>query len=195
MLTRADRLGLPVTIIRPGTIVGHTKTGAANSTDYAPSMIAAFARMREYVGSDGCFDLNPVDLVARATVLLSLQSVSKDLRVFHLVEAGKATYRQVGQAATGDAGRELSFAEFKSNLMRRLDSGVPDNGAESLKSFVSFLETDSFFSVQRSYRSETSVTVLKQLGLDWQCDVPACVKGIVTFLERSTQTPTASDEF
>ena len=185
MLTRADRLGLPVTIIRPGTIVGHTKTGAANSTDYAPSMIAAFARMQEYVGSDGCFDLNPVDLVARATVLLSLQSVSKDLRVFHLVEAGKATYRQVGQAATGDAGRELSFAEFKSNLMSRLDSGVPDNGAESLKSFVSFLETDSFFSVQRSYRSETSVTVLKQLGLDWQCDVPACVKGIVTFLERS----------
>jgi len=45
--------GVPVTIIRPGTIVGHTTTGAANATDYAPSIISAFAGMREYVGSDG----------------------------------------------------------------------------------------------------------------------------------------------
>ncbi len=176
--------GLPVTIIRPGTIVGHTRTGAANSTDYAPSILAAFARMQEYVGSDGSFDLNPVDLVARASVLLSLQPVSKDLRVFHLVDAGVASYRQVGSAAAGVAGRELSFSEFKANVMKRLESGVVNNGAESMKSFISFLETDSFFSVEKSYRSEASVAAMKQLGLDWRCDPSACVKGIVSFLEQ-----------
>ncbi len=184
LLTRNVSAGLPVTIIRPGTIVGHTRTGAANTTDYAPSIIAAFARMQEFVGSDGCFDLNPVDLVARASILLSLQPVSKDLRVFHLVEAGEASYRQVGRAAAGVAGRELNFTEFKANVMNRLESGVANNGAESMKSFLSFFETDSFFSAQKPYRSEASVAAMKQLGLDWQCDASACVKGIVSFLEQ-----------
>ncbi len=184
MLTRAVPAGLPVTIIRPGTIVGHTKTGAANRTDYAPSILAAFARTGEYVASDGFFDLNPVDMVARASVLLSLQPASKDLRVFHLVAAGKANYRQVGQAAAGGVGRELSFAEFKTNLVKRIDSGVAGNGAESMKPFISFLETDSFFTVQKPYRSEASVAAMEQLGLVWQCDSLACVRGIVSFLAQ-----------
>jgi hypothetical protein len=176
--------GLPVTIIRPGTIIGHTKTGAANATDYAPSIIAAFARMGSYVNSHGSFDLNPADMVARASVLLSLQPVSQSLRVFHLVYAGKASYQQVGRAAAGSAGRELSFAEFKADMIGRLNSGVSANGAESLRSFVSFFETDSFFSVQAAYRSETTVAVLRQLGFDWNCDSIACVKGVVSFLQK-----------
>ena len=178
--------GLPVTIIRPGTIVGHTKTGAANATDYAPSIMAAFARMGSYVNSEGFFDLNPVDMVARASMLLSFQPVSQNPRVFHLVDACKASYRQVGQAAAGNAGSELSFAEFKEEMNRRLGSGAVANGAESLRPFVSFFETDSFFSVNSTHRSEATVASLKQLGFDWRCEPVACVKGIVSFLEHQS---------
>jgi nucleoside-diphosphate-sugar epimerase len=177
-------VGLPVTIIRPGTIVGHTTTGAANPTDYAPSIISAFARMQEYVGSDGRFDLNPVDMVARASILLSLQSSSKDLRVFHLVDAGKASNSQVGRVAAGVDGRELSFAEFKASVIARLDSGIATNGAETLKPFLPFLETNAFFTVQRPYHSAATVAALDQLGLGWQCDSIDCVKRIVSFLEH-----------
>ncbi len=177
-------VGVPVTIIRPGTIVGHTTTGAANVTDYAPSIISAFAGMREYVGSDGRFDLNPVDMVARASVLLSLQCSSTDLRVFHLVDACKASNRQVGRAAAGNGGRELSFAEFKASVLARLDIGSAANGAEMLKPFLSFLETDAFFAVQRPYHSSATVAALHQLGMDWQCDSSDCVKRIVSFLKH-----------
>jgi hypothetical protein len=183
-LMHSSIAGLPVTIIRPGTIVGHTKTGSANATDYAPSIMAAFARMGSYVNSQGAFDLNPVDLVARASVLLSFHFVTPSLRIFHLVDAGKTSYRQVGLAAAGDAGCELCFADFKADVHMRLDSGAASNGAESLKPFVSFFETDSFFSVRATYRSEATVAALKQLGLDWRCDSFACVKGVVSFLEH-----------
>jgi hypothetical protein len=140
--------------------------------------------MGSFVNSQGSFDLNPVDMVARASLLLSLQPVCRELRVFHLVDAGKASYKQVGAAAAGHAGRETTFAEFKAEMTRRLDSGVAANGAESLKPFVSFFETDSFFSVQAPYRSEATVAALQQLGLAWQCDASACVKGVVSFLEQ-----------
>ena len=186
MFSRAVSAGLPVTIIRPGIVVGHTKTGAAHTTDYAAAIIAAFARMREYVAADGHFDLSPVDMVARATVLLSLQSSSKDLRVFHLVDAGRVRVREVGQVAAGQEGRGLSVAEFRASMTKRLGSGVAANGAESLRSLGSFLDNDSFFTMEQSYRSEATVASLRQLGLDWQCDATACVRGIVAFLEQST---------
>jgi thioester reductase-like protein len=186
MFTRTSPAGLPVTIIRPGVVVGHTRTGAANATDYAASIIAAFARMREYVATDGRFDLSPVDMIARATVLLSLQSPSKDLRVFHLVDAGRVRVREVGQAAAGLEGRGLSFAEFKASMTKRLGSGAVANGAESLRSLGSFLENDAFFTMEQSYRCEATVAALRLLGLDWQCDGSACVRGIVSFLEQSS---------
>jgi len=68
----------------------------------------------------------------------ALQSSSKDLRVFHLVDACKASNRQVGRAAAGAEGRELSFAEFKASVLARLDSGSAANGAETVEAFFVF---------------------------------------------------------
>jgi len=45
---------------------------------------------------------------------------------------------------------------------------VPQTAQKLLKPFLSFLETDAFFAVQRPYHSSATVAALHQLGLDWQ---------------------------
>jgi hypothetical protein len=138
--------------------------------------------MQEYVDSDCGFDLNPVDMVARASLLLSLHSVSKTLRVYHLVDACKSSNREVGLAAAGEAGRAISFPEFKASLTCKLQSGDASNGAESLRPFMSFFETDAFFTELKHHKSCATVAALQQLGMDWQFDGAACVRGVVSFL-------------
>ncbi|KAJ9657985.1 hypothetical protein H2198_003953 [Neophaeococcomyces mojaviensis] len=84
LVYEAGRRGLPVRILRAGTISGHSATGAANAWDlltalFVESIIIGYAPDVEGWRAE----MTPVDFVSKAIVHLSNQTHAKQL-VFHL---------------------------------------------------------------------------------------------------------------
>lgn len=67
----ARRRGIPVTIFRPGLILGHTRTGATQTIDYLLVALRGFLPMHIVPDYPRIFDIVPVDYVASAIVHIS----------------------------------------------------------------------------------------------------------------------------
>ncbi|WP_051745128.1 non-ribosomal peptide synthetase [Streptomyces yerevanensis] len=67
----ARRRGIPVTVFRPGLILGHTRTGATQATDYLLMAFRGYLPMRVLPDYPRIFDTVPVDYVASAVVHIS----------------------------------------------------------------------------------------------------------------------------
>ncbi|KYF81052.1 non-ribosomal peptide synthetase [Sorangium cellulosum] len=84
-LVRAASLrGLPVTIYRPGTVSGDSRTGAWNTGELMCRTLKACVQLGSYPDMDALMDLAPVDYVSSAVVALSLRPESVG-RTYHLV--------------------------------------------------------------------------------------------------------------
>jgi amino acid adenylation domain-containing protein/thioester reductase-like protein len=71
VVDEARRRGIPVTIFRPGLILGHTRNGATQSIDYLLVALRGFLPMRILPDYPRIFDVVPVDYVAGAIVHIS----------------------------------------------------------------------------------------------------------------------------
>jgi len=83
VIAARDR-GIPTCIYRPGTIVGHSQTGASRTDDVVCRIIKGLIQMGSAPKLDVNLSLTPVDYVSQAIVHLSQQSNSLD-KAFHLV--------------------------------------------------------------------------------------------------------------
>ncbi|MFF3773482.1 thioester reductase domain-containing protein [Streptomyces sp. NPDC002232] len=72
VLRRARDHGLVVTMLRPGGIAGHTRTGAYNPQDLSSGLTSAIARFRR-VPAFSCLNSAPVDWVSRVAVGVVLE--------------------------------------------------------------------------------------------------------------------------
>ena len=82
LAVRARERGIPVTIYRPGTITGHSRTGASSANSYLSTLIRGCIELGSAPDVDALIDMVPVDFVAAAIVSLS-RSVSAG-NVYHL---------------------------------------------------------------------------------------------------------------
>ena len=78
----AAQRGIPVTVYRPGSITGHSRTGAANTADFLHAMLRESLTLG-CLPQDIRLDPVPVDFVSRAVVDLSLNPTSAG-KFFHL---------------------------------------------------------------------------------------------------------------
>jgi thioester reductase-like protein len=76
--------GLPVTLYRPGSIAGHSQSGASNTTDFLFRAVKTWVDLKIAPDTEDSRDVTPVDYVAGALVHLSLREASAG-RIFHLV--------------------------------------------------------------------------------------------------------------
>jgi len=84
LVLEAGRRGLPVHIMRAGTISGHSSTGAANTYDLLTALFVESIHLGYFPNVDGWrAEMTPVDFVSKAIVHLSNQTHAKQL-VFHL---------------------------------------------------------------------------------------------------------------
>lgn len=84
LVLEAGRRGLPVRILRAGTISGHSTTGAANAWDLLTAIFVESIRMGFAPKVEGWrAEMTPVDFVSRAIVHLANQTQAKQL-VFHI---------------------------------------------------------------------------------------------------------------
>lgn len=70
----ARRRGIPVTVFRPGLILGHTRTGATQHSDYLLVAFRGYLPMAILPDYPRIFDTVPVDYVASAIVHISLDA-------------------------------------------------------------------------------------------------------------------------
>ncbi|KXT13925.1 hypothetical protein AC579_2368 [Pseudocercospora musae] len=84
LVLEAGRRGLPVRILRAGTISGHSSTGAANAWDLLTALFVESIHLGHYPNVKGWrAEMTPVDFVSKAIVHLGNQTHAKQL-VFHL---------------------------------------------------------------------------------------------------------------
>ncbi|MBN1993219.1 MAG: amino acid adenylation domain-containing protein [Anaerolineae bacterium] len=83
LVSIARARGVPVSVYRPGSIVGHSATGVWKTGDYLSRLIKVCLQLGRMPVPDGAWHLTPVDYVSQAIVYLSRQANS-GANVFHL---------------------------------------------------------------------------------------------------------------
>ncbi|MBD2781750.1 thioester reductase domain-containing protein [Xenorhabdus szentirmaii] len=89
----ARKRGMPVSIYRPGLILGHTRTGAAQGNDYLVASLKGYLAMGFYPDHALLLDITPVDYVAASLVHLSKKPDSNG-KFFNLFNPEQVSIRQ-----------------------------------------------------------------------------------------------------
>lgn len=123
LLEKAKDFGLPVTIYRPGNIIGDTSTGLLP----VHSLISRFFKGCLSLGcvpySELFLDLEPVDFVAKALVYLSLQKENINKR-FHLVNEHPIKWLKLIDIiqSAGYGLQVITFETWKKKLILQIES-------------------------------------------------------------------------
>ena len=118
LVTIAGDRGLPVSIYRPGTITGHSKTGAWNTNDAVCRMLRGVIQLAKSPDLDISVNLVPVDYVAKTLVYLSQHCPTK--QVFHLVNPRSLSASHLVDLIRdrGYPVEQISYSQWQSELVR-----------------------------------------------------------------------------
>ncbi len=83
LIRDADARGIPVTVFRPGLIMGHTQTGATQTNNYLFVGLKGYLELGILPEDKRYFDAVPVDFAAGAIAHISRQSTAMG-KIFHL---------------------------------------------------------------------------------------------------------------
>jgi thioester reductase-like protein len=121
-LVRERRDAIPTVILRPTTVVGHSRTGAIEKIDgpyYALQMIARNMHRVIPDTGDNRFHFGPVDFIADAFHALFEDDASVG-KTFHLVDPDPPTYLEFFEMACAALGRSKPRLVLPAALMRPL---------------------------------------------------------------------------
>ncbi|NET66950.1 MAG: amino acid adenylation domain-containing protein [Moorea sp. SIO1G6] len=155
LLKTAHSFGIPVSIYRPGTISGHSKTGASNAEQTLGRLLKSFVEQGIAPDLNIEFDLTPVDYVSQAIVDLSRQKESLG-KSFHLVNP---QCLQIGELvdlirSIGYPIEQIDYPQWESK-MRDVILNYPENVLSPILPFLTkkipgtqltYLEASSFTS-------------------------------------------------
>jgi len=114
LVLESGRRGLPVRILRAGTISGHSATGAANAWDLLTALFVESIHLGYHPDVEGWrAEMTPVDFVAKAIVHLGNQAHAKQL-VFHLGDPSPVDAKTVFEhfAELGYVTKPLPFDDW-----------------------------------------------------------------------------------
>lgn len=147
----ARRRGVPVTVFRPGLILGHSRTGATQTIDYLLVALRGFLPMRILPDYPRIFDVVPVDYVARAIAHISLRPEALG-GFYHLFNPAPVTIRAFcGWVAT--YGYEFDIVPFDRARERALAVG-PDHPLYPLVPLIRDAEPEPHRALDPRYFSE-----------------------------------------
>jgi thioester reductase-like protein len=110
MARTVGNLGLPITIHRPGLLLGNPRTGVTGPTDFLPLLLKTCIEFGQAPNSGTNLYLTPVDYAARSLVWLSSQPVSLG-RISHLIGANRISLNDLISLAR-QMGYEIRTVEF-----------------------------------------------------------------------------------
>ncbi len=127
LLGVAAERGVPVAIYRPGRITGHSRTGAANTSDFLHTMIQGCLQLGVAPQLDMEVDMTPVDYVSRAIVELSLRPEAIG-HAFHLVNPQPPRMEDLVEwlRATGQTLAVVPLDEWRTQLLAAAEQLPPE---------------------------------------------------------------------
>ncbi|MCP5060704.1 MAG: NAD-dependent epimerase/dehydratase family protein [bacterium] len=119
-LVRERRDDIPSVILRPTTVVGHSKTGAIEKIDGPYYALGMIARGMHYIvpdTKDTLFHFAPVDFIADAFYHL-FEDEDSIGKVFHLVDPEPVTYNEFFDLASAAMGKRKPLLKLPAGMMR-----------------------------------------------------------------------------
>jgi amino acid adenylation domain-containing protein/thioester reductase-like protein len=118
VISAASR-GLPVSIYRPSNVLGHSKTGFCQLSDFIVKMIKGCIQMEAAPRIDALLNLVPVDYVCQSIVHLS-QHQKPNGQVFHVVSRNSIQWEQLVNwiANLGSTVKLISYEEWYAKLLK-----------------------------------------------------------------------------
>ncbi len=140
LLRAAAERGVPVTIYRPGRIVGHSDSGIANTKDFLHAMILGCMQLGAAPDLDLDVDMTPVDYVSRAIVALSTRPEAVG-GCFHLVHPRPPRMRELVDwlQSMGASLESTPLDRWRDKLMSFVEQGGGE-AAESLAAVFGALD-------------------------------------------------------
>jgi amino acid adenylation domain-containing protein/thioester reductase-like protein len=173
LLKTAHERGIPVSIYRPGTITGHSQTGASQANDLICRLIKGLAQLGLAPNLDLNMSLTPVDYVSQAIIHLSRQSASLG-QAFHLVSPHTVSFSQLVQEIQA-FGYSIEWTDYKQWQARLINAASEQENALSPLLFLltewesgnslSYLETAAL--VSQAFDCQNTVSGL--VGTDIVC--------------------------
>ncbi|MDG4863767.1 amino acid adenylation domain-containing protein, partial [Streptomyces sp. T-3] len=121
VVNEARKRGIPVSVYRPGLILGHTKNGATQTIDYLLVALRGFLPMRILPDYPRIFDVVPVDYVAKAIVHVSAKREALG-GFYHLFNPAPVPLRTFCDWIR-DYGYEFDIVPFEEGRRRALGVG------------------------------------------------------------------------
>lgn len=155
---------LPITIIRPGVVMGHSKTGETAKFDgpyFMMRFLDKFARLPiPYIGGgEALINLVPIDYVVDATTFLAHDETAKS-KVFHLTDPEPLTVREVYRLiAQTLVGKTPSYTLPSSFVSKTLSLSLIRKWVQVER------ETIDYFTLQAYYDSANTIKHLKGTGI------------------------------
>ncbi|KAG0361342.1 alpha-aminoadipate reductase [Gamsiella multidivaricata] len=84
LIMTANANGLPATIIRPGYVLGHTRTGVTNTDDFIWRLIKGCIELGSVPNMNNAVNLCPVDYVAQCVTSVATTPGSEEPMVYHV---------------------------------------------------------------------------------------------------------------
>ncbi|MBF0215346.1 MAG: thioester reductase domain-containing protein, partial [Magnetococcales bacterium] len=116
ILNLARSRGVPISIYRPGGVIGHSRTGMTDTESIVIVLLRYFLQQRSMPNLDMWMDMVPVDYVCQALVHLSKQKTSSG-QVFHLVHPQPLSLRQLADLLN-DLGHAIAWTDYPAWLSR-----------------------------------------------------------------------------
>ncbi|CAK0769723.1 Amino acid adenylation domain-containing protein/thioester reductase domain-containing protein [Gammaproteobacteria bacterium] len=163
LLLMAQSHGIPITIYRPGAVLGHSQTGVMDTDHIVIVLLRYFLQHHSVPRLEMLIDMTPIDFVSRAMVHLSMQTDNSG-KIFHLVNPKPLTFIQLVETLA-EIGYHLELIEYSQWLstMRQMNIDSPDNLFGALlplftgdmpKTYLSYLEMSSI-GMKFDYRNVT----------------------------------------
>ncbi|NEP91384.1 MAG: NAD-dependent epimerase/dehydratase family protein [Okeania sp. SIO2C2] len=154
LLETAISQGIPVSIYRPGTITGHSQTGAYNTDQIWGCLLKSFIEQGIAPDLNIEFDLTPVDYVSQAIVYLSRQQESQG-KTFNLVNPECLKIGELVNliCSLGYPIELIDYAKWESK-MRDVILSSPDNVLSPILPFL----TKKISGTQLTYLEASSFT-------------------------------------
>ncbi|KAI9146540.1 hypothetical protein BKA69DRAFT_1163060 [Paraphysoderma sedebokerense] len=133
----AKERGCPVTIIRPGYIVGHSKSGVTNSDDFIWRLVKGCVELGQVPIMSNIVNMCSVDYVSLSTVEISSTPNSLSLGVFHMWNHHHFRFSDLFSqlAKYGYQVQPVEYIQWRTNLMN-LTLSSTDNALFPLLHFV-----------------------------------------------------------
>ncbi|KAI9503177.1 L-aminoadipate-semialdehyde dehydrogenase [Coemansia spiralis] len=119
LLMRARLAGFPVTIVRPGYVLGHSATGVTNTDDFIWRLAKGCIELGESPVMNNTVNLCPVDYVARVIVEAISQPRALDHLVYHIFNHEHFRFQSLFDALRrfGYTVRDTEYMQWRSRLM------------------------------------------------------------------------------